>query len=42
MANPIEEVRGMPPALQRLIGFGKAGNSLGFVEWGDDPMLSKL
>ena len=42
LANPIEEVRGMPPALQRLIGFGKAGNSLGFVEWGDDPMLSKL
>ena len=45
LANPRESVLAMPPELQRLLGFGKAGNSLGFVEWGEDPLgqaLSKL
>ena len=31
----------MPPELQRLLGFGKAGNSLGFV-WSDDPLSDPL
>ena len=41
MSNPRESVLAMPPELQRLLGFGKAGNSLGFV-WSDDPLSDPL
>ena len=36
LVNPAHVVRRMPRQLQRLIGFEKAGNALGFVEWDDD------
>ena len=41
LSNPRESVLAMPPELQRLLGFGKAGNSLGFV-WSDDPLSDPL
>ena len=38
LATPIEIVRRMPETLQELIGYGKAGPALGFLEWGLDPI----